>query len=152
MIRIELICSISSFSKPSRLRSLLSISLEYTLGMSRSRPKPASRRLLLTRRGQLRFRWQQGTQALVWSESFQPHPSRLSGEYTLTSGFRSLVDQSMAPFTTCYLLIYVLDLVMLAGNHALPMMLRLIIWLGTKIWPHGETNETLNFLLDHPRR
>lgn len=41
---------------------------------------------------------------------------------------------------------------MLAGNHALPMVLRLIIWIGTKIFKSGPTNETLHFLLDHPRR
>ncbi len=58
----------------------------------------------------------------------------------------SLVDQSMVPFATCYILIYMLVISMLAGNHALPMMLRFIIWLGTKV------NETLHFLLDHPRR
>lgn len=51
-----------------------------------------------------------------------------------------------------YLIIYVLNVVMLAGNHALPMTLRFFIWAGTKIWRKGEINETLHFLLDHPRR
>ncbi|CAD6578645.1 MAG: hypothetical protein TREMPRED_002239 [Tremellales sp. Tagirdzhanova-0007] len=32
------------------------------------------------------------------------------------------------------------------------MNLRLVIWLCTKIWRSGEVNETLHFLLDHPRR
>ena len=64
----------------------------------------------------------------------------------------SLVDQSLVPFTSCYLLVFVLDFVVLAGNHALPMTLRLLIWLGTKIWKSGPVNETLHFLLDHPRR
>jgi Trk-type K+ transport system membrane component len=48
--------------------------------------------------------------------------------------------------------IFVICVVLLAGNHALPMMLRFVIWIGTKIWRKGEINETLNFLLDHPRR
>jgi Trk-type K+ transport system membrane component len=58
----------------------------------------------------------------------------------------------MIPFSTSFVVIYVLNVVMLAGNHALPMMLRFYIWLGTKIWRRGQTNETLHFLLDHPRR
>ena len=64
----------------------------------------------------------------------------------------SLVDQSLAPFSSCYLVVFVLVVVLLAGNHALPMMLRFTIWLGTKIWRKEEVNETLHFLLDHPRR
>jgi hypothetical protein len=64
----------------------------------------------------------------------------------------SLTDQSMVPFSTSFVVIYVLNIVMLAGNHALPMMLRFYIWLGTKIWRRGQTHETLHFLLDHPRR
>jgi Trk-type K+ transport system membrane component len=63
-----------------------------------------------------------------------------------------LTDQSMIPFNGSFLLIYVLNVVMLAGNHALPMMLRFYIWLGTKLWRRGQINETLHFLLDHPRR
>ena len=63
-----------------------------------------------------------------------------------------LTDQSMIPFNGSFLLIYVLNVVMLAGNHALPMMLRFYIWLGTKLWRRGQVNETLHFLLDHPRR
>jgi Trk-type K+ transport system membrane component len=58
----------------------------------------------------------------------------------------------MIPFNGSFLLIYVLNVVMLAGNHALPMMLRFYIWLGTKLWRRGQVNETLHFLLDHPRR
>jgi len=69
-----------------------------------------------------------------------------------TGSGMSLIDQSMFPFAKCYLLIYILNIVMLAGNHALPMMLRFIIWLGTKIYRKGRTYETLHFLLDHPRR
>ncbi|WVW80474.1 hypothetical protein I302_102456 [Kwoniella bestiolae CBS 10118] len=64
----------------------------------------------------------------------------------------SLVDQGLAPFQNCYLMIYVLVFVLLAGNHAFPIILRFIIWLGTKITRRGEKFETLHFLLDHPRR
>lgn len=69
-----------------------------------------------------------------------------------TGAGMSLVDESMAPLATCYLVIYMLDIVMLAGNHALPMTLRLMIWLGTKITRSGSTRDSLQFLLDHPRR
>lgn len=65
----------------------------------------------------------------------------------------SLIDQSMVPFASCYLLIYALDIAMVAGNHALPMTLRLVIWLGTKMCRKGSDRyESLHFLLDHPRR
>lgn len=67
-------------------------------------------------------------------------------------GTTSLLDQSMIPLMGSYLVIYVLNLAMLAGNHALPMMLRFSLWVMTKIWRKGEINETLHFLLDHPRR
>jgi Trk-type K+ transport system membrane component len=65
---------------------------------------------------------------------------------------RSLIDQGLLPFAASYLVIFVMAFVLLAGNHALPMMLRLLIWLGTKIWRTGRLHETLHFLLDHPRR
>ncbi|WVQ85711.1 hypothetical protein IAT38_007877 [Cryptococcus sp. DSM 104549] len=64
----------------------------------------------------------------------------------------TLTDQGLAPFQEAYLLIYVIIIVMLVGNHALPIMLRFVIWLGTKIYRRGVKHETLHFLLDHPRR
>lgn len=83
----------------------------------------------------------------IWNE-VKPTSSIKSHALTLFS----LVDQNMYPFSTSYLVVFVLIVVMLAGNHALPMMLRFMIWLGTKIWRKGQINETLHFLLDHPRR
>ena len=58
----------------------------------------------------------------------------------------------MVPFNRSYLLVYCLVFVIILGNHALPMTLRLLIWIATKFVKHGETNQTLHFLLDHPRR
>jgi len=58
----------------------------------------------------------------------------------------------MVPLADCYVLIYALNVAILAGNHALPMMLRFVIWIATKICSKGQINETLHFLLDHPRR
>ncbi|KAK8865627.1 hypothetical protein IAR55_000772 [Kwoniella newhampshirensis] len=88
---------------------------------------------------------QAGTVNKTWFSLF------LSSAAYTGSGM-SLLDQGLAPFQTCYLLIYVLIVVMLAGNHALPIMLRFCIWLGTKVFRKGTTHETLHFLLDHPRR
>jgi Trk-type K+ transport system membrane component len=85
-------------------------------------------------------------------KSVSPLPAYfLSSSISLTS-VDSLLDQSFTPLMGSYLVIYVLNMVMLAGNHALPMMLRFSLWLLTKIWRKGEINETLHFLLDHPRR
>ncbi|KAJ7250788.1 potassium transporter [Mycena rebaudengoi] len=70
-----------------------------------------------------------------------------------SGGGLSLVDLGMIPFQTAYLMIFALMFVILAGNHALPIFLRLIIWIWFKITPEGsETNSTLSFLLQHPRR
>jgi Trk-type K+ transport system membrane component len=39
------------------------------------------------------------------------------------------------------------------GNTAFPCMLRFVIWVFSKIVPHGTALwEELKFLLDHPRR
>lgn len=65
---------------------------------------------------------------------------------------RRLTDEGLVPFQACYLVIYVLIVALLVGNHALPIMLRFIIWIGTKITRNGVKHESLHFLLDHPRR
>ncbi|OCF43255.1 potassium ion transporter [Kwoniella heveanensis CBS 569] len=99
-----------------------------------------------------------------WDSAFQPSTGVQTAAvnktwfslYVVVSAYTgtgmSLIDQGLSPFATCYLLIYVLVFVLLAGNHALPIMLRFVIWLGTKITRRGERFETLHFLLDHPRR
>ncbi|KAJ7145738.1 cation transport protein-domain-containing protein [Mycena epipterygia] len=70
-----------------------------------------------------------------------------------SGGGLSLVDLGMLPFQSAYLMIFALIFVILAGNHALPIFLRLVIWSWSKITPPGsETNKTLSFLLQHPRR
>ncbi|WVR05584.1 hypothetical protein IAU60_002603 [Kwoniella sp. DSM 27419] len=99
-----------------------------------------------------------------YDAAFQPQAGVQAGQVNKTwfslfisvSGYTgsgmSLTDQGLAPFATSYTLIYVLIFVLLAGNHALPIMLRSVLWLGTKITRQGRTFETLHFLLDHPRR
>ncbi|KAJ7157872.1 potassium transporter [Mycena crocata] len=70
-----------------------------------------------------------------------------------SGGGLSLVDQGMLPFQGAYLMIFALMFVILAGNHALPIFLRLAIWTWYKLVPpESETGKTLSFLLQHPRR
>ncbi|KZT38268.1 TrkH-domain-containing protein [Sistotremastrum suecicum HHB10207 ss-3] len=56
-------------------------------------------------------------------------------------------------FNKAYLMIFVLIFVILAGNHGLPLFLRLSIWICTKfVDDRSPADEALHFLLDHPRR
>ncbi|GAA5980852.1 hypothetical protein JCM10908_003891 [Rhodotorula pacifica] len=65
----------------------------------------------------------------------------------------SLVDASMVPFQRCYFLIVIQGLLILGGNTAFPVFLRLLIWTISKVVPReSQLRETLQFLLDHPRR
>ncbi|KAF8576740.1 TrkH-domain-containing protein [Ramaria rubella] len=82
----------------------------------------------------------------TWFSLFQ-----VMGSYT--GGGLSLVDLGMVPFQRAYLMIFSLMFVILAGNHALPIFLRLLIWIGSKIVKkESPMYATLSFLLDHPRR
>ncbi|EJD53027.1 TrkH-domain-containing protein [Auricularia subglabra TFB-10046 SS5] len=70
-----------------------------------------------------------------------------------TGGGMSLGDTSMVPFQAATLMIFSLMFAILAGNHAFPIFLRLTIWVCTKFVKDGSrTDQTLHFLLDHPRR
>ncbi|GAA5892072.1 hypothetical protein JCM6882_005687 [Rhodosporidiobolus microsporus] len=65
----------------------------------------------------------------------------------------SLSDASMIPFQKAYWLIIVQSLLILGGNTAFPVFLRLVIWILSHVVPRrSRTRETLQFLLDHPRR
>ncbi|GAA6010209.1 hypothetical protein JCM11491_005392 [Sporobolomyces phaffii] len=65
----------------------------------------------------------------------------------------SLIDASMIPFNSAYWLILLVAFLILAGNTALPVFLRLTIWTFSKLVPSdSRTKETLDFLLDHSRR
>ncbi|KAI5119163.1 hypothetical protein M0805_008646 [Coniferiporia weirii] len=82
----------------------------------------------------------------VWFSAFQ-----VVSAYT-NSGM-SLVDASMIPFQKAYPMIFVMAFLVVAGNTGFPVLLRLTIWIITKIVPfESRLNETLHFLLDHPRR
>ncbi|GAA6022173.1 hypothetical protein JCM10207_003933 [Rhodosporidiobolus poonsookiae] len=68
----------------------------------------------------------------------------------------SLVDSSMIPFQKAYWLIIVQSTLILGGNTAFPILrvhFLLLHWIVSKVVPrHSRTRETLQFLLDHPRR
>ncbi|KAF4563220.1 low affinity potassium transporter [Pleurotus pulmonarius] len=86
------------------------------------------------------------TLASPWFSLFQ-----VVSSYTNTG--MSLVDQSMLPFQQAYVMIIFMIFLILAGNTAFPIFLRLVIWIMSKSVPAGSrTYETLQFLLDHPRR
>ncbi|KAF7296116.1 Potassium transport protein [Mycena kentingensis (nom. inval.)] len=87
----------------------------------------------------------------------RPLPSSWFAVFQTVSAYTntgmSLVDQSMVPFQKAYPMILVMAACVLAGNTMFPILLRLSIWLLTKIVPNkSRANETLHFLLDHPRR
>ncbi|ETW82205.1 potassium transporter [Heterobasidion irregulare TC 32-1] len=65
----------------------------------------------------------------------------------------SLVDQSLIPFQTAYPMLIFLIWVVIAGNPGYPVLLRFQIWGIFKCVPKtSQMRETLQFLLDHPRR
>ncbi|KAF9265108.1 TrkH-domain-containing protein [Marasmius fiardii PR-910] len=81
-----------------------------------------------------------------WFALFQ-----VMGAYT--GGGLSLVDQGMVPFQKAYLMTISLIFVILAGNHAMPIFLRFIIWIGSRVAREGtDAEKAFSFLLDHPRR
>ncbi|KAF9012537.1 cation transport protein-domain-containing protein [Cyathus striatus] len=82
----------------------------------------------------------------VWFSAFI-----VVSSYTNTG--MSLVDQSMVPFQRAYPVIAFMALLILAGNTAFPIFLRFMIWCTSKLCPeNSQLDETLHFLLDHPRR
>ncbi|TFK74624.1 TrkH-domain-containing protein [Pluteus cervinus] len=98
-----------------------------------------------------------------WADVFRPplqintlNPSwfalfQVVSAYTNTG--TSLVDQSMVPFQKAYPMIVFMIFLILAGNTCFPIFLRFLIWIITKLVPKtSRMNETLHFLLDHPRR
>ncbi|KAF8891820.1 cation transport protein-domain-containing protein [Infundibulicybe gibba] len=101
--------------------------------------------------------------AARWSENFIPPQEQKPLSPTWFSLFQvvssytntgtSLVDQSMVPFQRAYPMVILMAFLILAGNTAFPIFLRFTIWILTKFVPErSRTNETLHFLLDHPRR
>ncbi|KAG1846591.1 cation transport protein-domain-containing protein [Suillus subalutaceus] len=95
-----------------------------------------------------------------WASNFEPPAQfriitvpwfslfQVVSAYTNTG--TSLVDQSMVPFQTAYPMIFFMIFCILAGNTA---FVSVRSWIITKLVPRdSRLNETLHFLLDHPRR
>ncbi|GHJ86990.1 hypothetical protein NliqN6_3392 [Naganishia liquefaciens] len=93
----------------------------------------------------------------VFREQFRYVPEYWFSAFQVVSAFSntgmSLCDQSMVPFQTAYVMIAVIFVLIFAGNTAFPILLRGIIWIIYRLTPDGSrVRETLQFLLDHPRR
>ncbi|KAL0934851.1 cation transporter [Colletotrichum truncatum] len=71
----------------------------------------------------------------------------------------SLLDANMVPFQQAYFVLITMGLLILAGNTAYPLFLRLIFWSALKILKattsegvFRELKSTLEFILKYPRR
>jgi Trk-type K+ transport system membrane component len=83
-----------------------------------------------------------------------------NGAFNAVSAFNnsgmSLLDANMIPFQQSVYPVLTMGLLILAGNTAYPVFLRLILWVLYKACPTTpsfcEWKSTLRFCLDHPRR
>ncbi|EGU73727.1 hypothetical protein FOXB_15765 [Fusarium oxysporum f. sp. conglutinans Fo5176] len=71
----------------------------------------------------------------------------------------SLLDANMIPFQNAYFVLITMGLMILAGNTAYPLFLRLIVWIGlkllkavTKCDANDDLKATFEFILKYPRR
>ncbi|PWW71838.1 hypothetical protein C7212DRAFT_231019 [Tuber magnatum] len=65
----------------------------------------------------------------------------------------TLTPDSMVSFQYATFVLIIMTFLIIIGNTAFPCMLRLIIWIMFKLCPEESSyKESLNFLLDHPRR
>ena len=79
------------------------------------------------------------------------------GVFTPSSMFNdlgfTLTPDSMISFQQAALPLLIGSFLIVIGNTGFPVMLRFVIWVASKLAPHGSgTWEELKFLLDHPRR
>jgi Trk-type K+ transport system membrane component len=79
------------------------------------------------------------------------------GFFTPTSMFTdlgfTLTPDSMNSFNTSVMPMLLGSFLIVIGNTGFPCMLRLVIWIGSKVTPTGSRLwEEFRFLLDHPRR
>lgn len=65
----------------------------------------------------------------------------------------TLTPDSMATFKDATWPMLIMTFIAFAGNTCYPVFLRLLIWFTSKLTPkNSQTRESLQFLLDHPRR
>ncbi|OBT57870.1 hypothetical protein VE04_02203 [Pseudogymnoascus sp. 24MN13] len=83
-----------------------------------------------------------------------------NGASAFNNSGMSLLDENMIPFQTSIYMLTTMGLLILAGNTAYPLFLRLILWsmlkLLTRIYPaedqYADYKTTLRFILTYPRR
>ncbi|KAF1811340.1 TrkH-domain-containing protein, partial [Eremomyces bilateralis CBS 781.70] len=103
----------------------------------------------------------------AWMAQHKPDVARRNGinpwwlgAFNAVSAFNnsgmSLLDLNMVPFQYSIYVVITMGLLILVGNTAYPIVLRLFIWMISKIAPDRPEWDTdygtLRFLLDHPRR
>ncbi|KAK3940038.1 cation transport protein-domain-containing protein [Diplogelasinospora grovesii] len=82
-----------------------------------------------------------------------------NGASAFNNSGMSLLDANMVPFQNSYFVLITMGLMILAGNTAYPIFLRLIVWsllrlltLATTEKDFCELKETFKFILHYPRR
>ncbi|KAK4195253.1 cation transport protein-domain-containing protein [Triangularia verruculosa] len=82
-----------------------------------------------------------------------------NGASAFNNSGMSLLDANMIPFQNSYFVLITMGLMILAGNTAYPIFLRLIVWslmkvlkLVTEDDEHNTLKDTLKFILQYPRR
>ncbi|KAI0449080.1 TrkH-domain-containing protein [Xylaria acuta] len=106
----------------------------------------------------------------AWIANYQPQPALdnaispwWNGIFNGVSAFNnsgmSVLDLNMIPYGSSYFVLIVMGAMILAGNTAYPIFLRLCIWCSLKIlnlvsYPHDfiEWKVTLEYILKYPRR
>lgn len=118
------------------------------------------------------FLWQfLGSVALgAWMARNQPGPARANaiapwwnGVFNGVSAFNNsgmtVLDANMVPYGSSYFVLVVMGLMILAGNTAYPIFLRLVVWSGLRALERAtypdqlpEWKATLEYILKYPRR
>jgi len=106
----------------------------------------------------------------AWMARVQPGPADeeklnpwwlgiFNGASAFNNSGMSLLDRNMIPFEEAAYPLLTMGLMILAGNTAYPIFLRLIFWTTLKTLQfftdeddHADTKETLEFILKYPRR
>ncbi|ORX61773.1 cation transporter [Hesseltinella vesiculosa] len=97
-------------------------------------------------------------QSVLATANAQPINPWYMSLFVTLSAFDNLglthLDASLVPFQNCPFPLLFLGFLVLAGNTAYPVILRFIIWCMYKLTPESKVmfRETLQYLLDHPRR
>ncbi|EOO02380.1 putative cation transporter protein [Phaeoacremonium minimum UCRPA7] len=106
----------------------------------------------------------------AWMAYNQPNTARenginpwwlgiFNGVSAFNNSGMSLLDANMIPFQKAYYVLITMGLMILAGNTAYPLFLRLIFWSMLKVLDRttaeetlGDFKETIKFILKYPRR